>query len=640
MQSIRDILKGLTHDDLRAWAGNEIFMRGVDYIPCVSRLSRLEDGTLVARVSGSRDYATSVRRTGKGEFDVSCTCPYERGPCKHAVAVLLAAAGWLPLHGDIPLLDPHDPLYREVLESLDTDDIDDIEWERISPRHPQPRSPRIEAMLAKKTREELCALLLELAFEFPEVARRLQDAATLESGRVDRLVRSISQEISSLTVETGRYSSRRDAANFLPDYFRVEARLKALLDKGHADAVLALGEELWADSSQQVEQGDEDGDVASAITDCLSVVLRAVPHTSLTPTEQLLWVIEHNLDDEYRLLSGTDAILNDPRYTQEHWRGVAMALKSRLDTLPTPRLDIFSATHARERLVACLCDAHARGGEADRAIPLLEQEADRCRSYELLVKTLLENGQHERARRWCIHGIKKTIADAPGIATTLQEFLRKLAEKEQRFDLAAAYRVAEFVKRPSTATYAEVRTLTEKIGVWPTVREGLLTFLQTGVRPDSGDAKERAWPLPEAEVTVTRGDIKRSVPCRDMLIEIALLEKRHDDAVSIHREASPDRSPFPGWGINAQLAQAVAQSHPDVSLRIWLANAEELIARVKPNAYQSAGNYLRQMREVYEQTGRLTEWKALLTRLRVQHKAKRRLLEVLDWLEQDRKLVE
>ena len=75
MQSIRDILKGLTHDDLRAWAGNEIFMRGVDYIPRVSRLSRLKDGALVARVSGSRDYATSVRHTGKGEFDVSCTCP-------------------------------------------------------------------------------------------------------------------------------------------------------------------------------------------------------------------------------------------------------------------------------------------------------------------------------------------------------------------------------------------------------------------------------------------------------------------------------------------------------------------------------------------------------------------------------------
>jgi hypothetical protein len=45
MQAIRTMLKGLTHEDLRDWAGSKIFNRGKDYVSCVSQLSRTEDGT-------------------------------------------------------------------------------------------------------------------------------------------------------------------------------------------------------------------------------------------------------------------------------------------------------------------------------------------------------------------------------------------------------------------------------------------------------------------------------------------------------------------------------------------------------------------------------------------------------------------
>jgi len=45
------------------------------------------------------------------------------------------------------------------------------------------------------------------------------------------------------------------------------------------------------------------------------------------------------------------------------------------------------------------------------------------------------------------------------------------------------------------------------------------------------------------------------------------------------------------------------------------------------------------MNKVYEQTGRLGEWKALIISLRTRHKAKRRLMEVLDGLENNRRLI-
>jgi len=65
--------------------------------------------------------------------------------------------------------------------------------------------------------------------------------------------------------------------------------------------------------------------------------------------------------------------------------------------------------------------------------------------------------------------------------------------------------------------------------------------------------------------------------------------------------------------------------------------AERLIGQqVKPKAYKEVSGYLCQMHKVNERTGRLDDWKALLMRLRVGHKAKRRLMEVLDWLEKNR----
>lgn len=249
MKSIREMLKGLTLEDLREWSGSKIYNRGKEYVSCVSQLSRTEDGTLVAWVSGSDEYATSVRHEGKGNFDSDCTCPYDDwGPCKHAVAVLLAAAEQLKQYQDIPLLDPHDDLYLEAFDE-DADWLEEDEdferEEESSAGPPKGRSPQLEKSLAAKSRNELQALLVELALDFPEVSRRLRDTLRLETGQVDKLVRTLRKEIRSLTAEDAWYNPWKHEGN-LPDYTHVEEQLEALLDEGHADAVFELGGELWA----------------------------------------------------------------------------------------------------------------------------------------------------------------------------------------------------------------------------------------------------------------------------------------------------------------------------------------------------------------------------------------------------------
>jgi uncharacterized Zn finger protein len=115
-----------------------------------------------------------------------------------------------------------------------------------------------------------------------------------------------------------------------------------------------------------------------------------------------------------------------------------------------------------------------------------------------------------------------------------------------------------------------------------------------------------------------------------MLISIAILEKRLDNVVVLYQELRKSKR----WsmGTDKSVAEAVAQSHPQVSLDIWRTIAEGLIGQVKPKAYEEAAYYLRNMCKVYQETGRLSDWQNLLGELRREHKAKRRLMEVLDGL--------
>lgn len=642
MQTINSTLRDLTVNDLKNWAGTKIYNRGRDYIDAVDELSRLEDGTLVARVSGTDEYVTSVKHDGRGEFSHTCTCPYDGGPCKHAVAVVLAAAARIKKNQEISLLGPEDDLYLELFDDSEDDDgefdeageyvEDDADDPDLVCRVtlPKKRSPQVEKILAGKSREELLALLNEVATEYPEVARKLRETAQLQGGQVEPLVRALRKEIRRLTAEEAWYNPWRHEGN-LPDYSRVEKQLRTLLTNGHADAVLELGEELFRRGNAQIEQSNDEGATAEAVASCLDVVLQAVPHSALVPSKQILWVIDHCLEDEFSLFDRADGVFKNGRYAESHWREVADVLEERLRLAGNPRSGRFAENYRRDRLVAWLLDACRRGGQPERVIPLLEKEAAAGRGFELLVDALLTAGKRERARRWCIDGYARTIAESPGLAAGLKERLCRIAGEEKNFPLVAAYHAENFFERPSEQGYKELRKAAEKVGAWPVVREGALAWLRDGRRPGGTD---RPWPLPEPEVQrphVRDPHRQERFPDLEMLIEIAILEKRNDDVVALYRELDTAKR----WGrqeIDGQVAKALTESHPEVALGIWKKIVDGLIAEVKSRAYEEAAGYLGSMRAVYAKGDRLAEWQALLANLRVQHKAKRRLMEVLDRL--------
>lgn len=481
--------------------------------------------------------------------------------------------------------------------------------------------------------------MTDLSGRFPDVGRHIMESEQIASGQVDKLVRALRSEIRQLTAEPAWYNPWRGEGS-LPDYSHVAAQFRALTDQGHADAVLQLGAELWNKGNTQVEQSDDEGETAMAIASCLEAVIAALPRSSLAPPEQLLWAIDRMLADEFSLLDSAEQLLKRRAYTRSHWRTVARTLEARLRAMPKPRTASFSASYRRDRLLNALLDAYGRAGWKERAIPLLEAEAHACRCYEQLVDALLAAGDRERARQWCIEGYQRTAVDAPGIASALQERLRTMAQKQRRHDLVATYRAQDFFAYPSSTSYRELNKASEKAKCWPVVRLAALHYLATGQRPTSSGpkGKDNGWPLPapEVEPPTNKGGHPR-FPDLTTLVDIAILEQRFDDVVDLYQRLRKTKRW--GWETDRKVARAVAHTHPQVALGIWLQIVEGLIGQVKPSAYEEAAIYLRLMEKVYAQVRRPDDWRALLERLRREHKAKRRLMGVLDTLSK-KKLVD
>lgn len=386
-----------------------------------------------------------------------------------------------------------------------------------------------------------------------------------------------------------------------------------------------------------MEESSDEGDLAESIAECMEIVFQAVPLSSLSRTEQLLLIIDILLEDQYGLSNTGEDLLEDPGYTKEDWGVVADELAERLAGMPVPGKADFSSTYPREHLLRRLVHAYEQSGQQEQVLPFLEKEAHVCQCYQWLVDTLLAAGEMERARQWCVKGFARTEKDRPGIASGLQNRLREIADREQRNDLVAAYRAQDFFEYPSRSSYLDLQKTAEQIDCWPAVRVQVLAFLESGKRPDRvGRAKENPdWPLPVPEVAITRDKrFRQSGPDLDTLIEIAILEKRLEDVVALYRRQKATNRW--GSGMAAEVAQAVVKSYPEVSLGIWKDMTESQIMLVKPKAYNVAAGYLRRMHKVYRETRQLGRWQALLDEIRIKHKAKRRLMEVLDGLENKR----
>jgi len=673
----------LTWDDLEAWAGTRVVKRGKSYKGCVSDLCRTADGRLLAWVSGRDRYATEVRLSDAGKPLSVCTCPYGAA-CKHAVAVILSYLDAVQAKRDVPLAEADDERVdvlaeeaecdanEEAREEEGADDAASVPLPRVRAAKRTPAaSSEVDTYLAGLGKEDLLKLIADLRREVPEIGRTLRERTELAVADGGRLVASARRAIREASAEPG-WSRHWSNESFIPDYSPVRKRLQTLLDAGRADDVVALGEELVTAGLRQMGQSDDEGETGQRVAECLGIVFRALAGSSKPDADKLLWEVDVLLREDYGFFDDLPSLWSDPgRFPPRVWSEVADALAERLPTVSKEKkgdgADSHSVKYLRDKTRRWMSDALAHAGRADEITALLTREAETTDCYSELVDHLLKLDRDDEAEAWCRKGFAATRERLPGIAKQMSDHLHKIAEKKGDGPMVAAFRAYAFLDEPDVSTYQALANTARPLGLWEPVRRHLLAWLETGRRPGGAaaaavakgkrakgkakatpdDTPSEPWPLPDTGLPLTgeRGRY-RSFPQTELLIRIALEEKRHDDALAWY--ARYKSREYGGWGsfgrygIEQSIAEAVCETHPEAALEIWRTLAEHEIAQTKPAAYEVASGYLEQMKAVYERTERTVEWQSLLGELRATHRPKRSLMAVLDRLEgkkEDRRIV-
>ncbi|MGM0787964.1 MAG: SWIM zinc finger family protein [Thermodesulfobacteriota bacterium] len=613
----------LTWNDLVDWAGDRIVSRGKGYQskgrvrdPAVT-----EDGGLVAWVDGTKKYAVKVVMTGSGLPDSVCTCPYEFD-CKHGVAALLEYLRRIEAGQSVSGADRDDPRLK-LLEDKDQDDEEIDEETVISPDVRE----EIGRFLQRKTKAQIIDLVQEIAQAHPGVAREIVDRQQLASGDTQTILKRLRREIRDIN-EGPYWHDPLEDEKFMPDYTGIFKRLEALLHAGHADEVVNLGRELLSAGVRLVEDYHDEGEEAMELAACMPVVVRALEQSSLDHPDRLHWALDAVLDDPYDLYDALAEYLYED-HPESAWSTLADRLLQRLKKMKLSRgKDRFRGCYERNRLSDWAIHALERAGREDEIVPLCKSEAKKTDSYRRLVNVLVSAGEFDEAKSWIHEGIRATENKLPGIADGLRGSLREIYSQQENWPVLAAIQVEEFVRHPSQSTFEGCKDAASKAGAWQTVRQALLQYLEKGDLP----WKQKGWPLPDSGLEGPKTQRKQRFPMAGKLIEIALLEEDPERVLYWYDRLPKKEYGWPGVDDN-EVAEAVKTHAPDRAVSIWQRKAEQLIAQVKPKAYQQAGGYLRKAAGVMKKQGKQKEWQRYLQNLREKHARKTRLMEVLDTLE-------
>jgi uncharacterized Zn finger protein len=249
--------------------------------------------------------------------------------------------------------------------------------------------------------------------------------------------------------------------------------------------------------------------------------------------------------------------------------------------------------------------------------------------YDRLVQRLMAARRYEDAEKWIKEGLRAIGEKWPGLGAGLRDKLREIRALEQNWPVVAALRVEEFVRHPSLQAFTDCRKASVKAKAWPQVRESLLRYLETGELP----WKQKGWPLPESGLEQPEADQHNRFPLISDLIDIAILEKKPDQVLKWYDQRPQGRFGCP-WLDEDAIADAVQVQAPERAVAIWKNKAERLIAQVQPKAYQEAVKFLRKAGAVMAKQNQQAQWDQYLGSLRETHARKRRLLEVLDGLDE------
>lgn len=626
----KDIFRQVSWDDLEAWVGNTTLSRGRSYIKNVSELCFTPKGGLLAWVQGTHRYATLVEV--EDDFVSQCSCPVG-ADCKHAVATVLHYLELLKKKKPVAVAEEDDERF-DILEDAghgdedlddDGDDVDARDSVKSS-RVTSKRDQSLQDFLAGQDKAKLEGLLFAFAGSHAEIRKALEDQMQASAGASKDLIKQVQRDISQLgnldwdDDDYGRSSS--------VDLKRLSFRLKLLLDGGYYDELVGMGQQLLKNGKRLVEESHDEGELGGQVQECMEVILSALPHSSLSKGEGLIWLVEIDLLSDYDLVDFDEKLENfwdekEEKPTSEDWKVLAKHLQRQLGK-DTGR--DFSSKYRRDQLSNWLREALENSGQKAEVLRLLEEEAVKTQSYTRLVEELVRRKKFAEADLWIKRGIEVTEKDAPGYASQLRGWWRELREKENDYLQITALSSEDFFLSPSLASFQKLRDDAERAELWQKIEPLARAYLESGKRPN-----QKELGLPELDLPPQREKRWGTPPFLNVLLDLALAEKKPDEVLHWYDLSNKSRTGY-GWGRydehgHDRIAEAVKQSHPERAVQIWQSVAENLIAQTSVTNYQIAAQYLRKLKPLMGEA-----WRTYLAKLREENKRKPRCVEILDGL--------
>lgn len=624
----------ITWFDLESWAGSRVVSRGKSYqrSRLVKDLAITQSGDLVAWVRGSTTYATKVF-LDEGAIASVCTCPYY-GACKHAVAVILEYLDCIENGKDVLSAVKDDErllLLESGSENIDEDedlcDYGEADHEIAAKRVSSAQQSGAEFYLEQKSKEELLDLINGIISRNPEIREELNYKEQIARGKPSALVKMVEREIINAGREPG-WRNHWKHTGYTPDYSRVKAGLQQLLDQGHANEAVRMGEKLFVVGIDQVEQSHDEGETAWEVADALKIVFKALGECSLSNVEKMEKAVDFRLRDEYGLCEGLEAFWKR-KFSNKDWDALANRLLGRLGGfISKDSDDSFSRNYRRDRLTDEIVHAMEKAGLSAEVTALCMKEAEITGSYVRLVKLLRKEQLISEAEIWIRKGIAATANKLPGIAFSLKKELFEIRSLKRDWAFVAALSADDFVERPALEAFEELKKSSEKAKVWPVVREAILHFLETGRYPKD----YRGWPLPDTAIEKSGRVRTDKPPYADVLIDIAIHEKRTEDVLKWFEIYGKKRSNWPSDHIKDNVASAISHEYPDKAVTLWKELAEKHISITNVSSYSVGAQYLQKAQKIIKQSGRTAEWDAYMLRLKDANRRKPRCIEILNAL--------
>jgi uncharacterized Zn finger protein len=580
MPSNETLANVLTSDLLLRQAGSVTYARGLAYAHDgrVKELS-VQDGVLAAHVRGTETYDVRLTVT-ESRLTSDCTCPVgeELRFCKHCVAVGLA---WLMERGEMAKAQP------------------------AQPRVAEDPMTRIRAYLDQQDAQTLRELLLAEA----NANENLRERLLLRDAAADAAPASLT-----------RLRAAIDRTTTLPDYEDYEDGYAyggvldemvdslAVLAQTHAAAAIELIEHaLWRVEATLSNTHDSDGIMYDSLQRLQEIHLQACEDARPDPVPLAQRLFHGALRAQFDTFSNAAEAYADVLGTagQAEFRRLARAAWDALPPLGPGERDgdrvagRWTITHMMEAL------ARAEGG-VEALVAVRSRDLSQPHAFLQIAESYRDAGEHEKAMEWARRGLDSFPYQDPRLRTLLADEHHRMGEHEQAMELI--WQV--FAARPHLDGYELLKQHADRSHSWKPWRERALARL----RGDAQAAQARHTALHGAE------------RARSELVRVFLWERDAEAAWAEAQEGgcSPDL-----W---LQLAKARAADHPADALAVYRRQVDRILVDTGERAYAEAVRLLPHIQEIMN---RLNEdFSTYVTHLRVTHKRRRRLLEMLDRFDQ------